>query len=237
MMLLPFTSRSSRTIVISLWNFAAIFTISAAGRACRPLLVDDLNGAFDHQASHRDEDEEQRGRRATSLQPSMRPFRRTTTNAPTATAMRTPPRRFRPGPMIRPSDKRNRHTRGERSQRVRSAPVHDAAPGCRAPTPRAARASSPCAAPTRADRGVRRCRRAERIQRPQARSRPVQRWRATQASRTEANRPTRAGRRRCRAAHRARCGSARCVRGGSPSSSARASAPTATDARYGCALK
>ena len=38
MMLLPFTSRSSFTIVISLWNFAASFTISAAGRACKPFL-------------------------------------------------------------------------------------------------------------------------------------------------------------------------------------------------------
>ena len=33
MMLLPFTSRSSRTMVMSLRNFAAAFTISAAGRA------------------------------------------------------------------------------------------------------------------------------------------------------------------------------------------------------------
>ena len=33
MMLLPFTSRSSRTMVMSALNFAAAFTISAAGRA------------------------------------------------------------------------------------------------------------------------------------------------------------------------------------------------------------
>src|SRR5687768_5011440 len=38
MMLFPFTSRSSRTMVISLLNFAAVFTTSAAGRACRPFL-------------------------------------------------------------------------------------------------------------------------------------------------------------------------------------------------------
>ena len=38
MMLLPFTSRSSRTITMSLANFAAVFTISAAGRAWRPFL-------------------------------------------------------------------------------------------------------------------------------------------------------------------------------------------------------
>ena len=38
MMLLPFTSMSSRQIVISLRNFAASLTISAAGRACRPFL-------------------------------------------------------------------------------------------------------------------------------------------------------------------------------------------------------
>src|SRR5687767_2508375 len=36
MMLFPFTSRSSRTMVISLLNLAAVFTTSAAGRACRP---------------------------------------------------------------------------------------------------------------------------------------------------------------------------------------------------------
>ena len=39
MMLLPFTSVPSREIVISLRNFAESFTISAAGRACRPFLL------------------------------------------------------------------------------------------------------------------------------------------------------------------------------------------------------
>src|SRR6185437_6525733 len=38
MMLLPFTSRSSRTIVISAWNLDESFTISAAGLACSPFL-------------------------------------------------------------------------------------------------------------------------------------------------------------------------------------------------------
>ena len=38
MMLLPFTSRSSRTMVISLLNRDAAFTSSAAGRAWTPAL-------------------------------------------------------------------------------------------------------------------------------------------------------------------------------------------------------
>src|SRR5690606_41094861 len=39
MMLFPLTSRSSRTMVISLWNLEAVLTISAAGRAWRPFLL------------------------------------------------------------------------------------------------------------------------------------------------------------------------------------------------------
>src|ERR1700674_3707303 len=39
MMLLALTSRSSRTMMILLLNFPAVFTISAAGRACIPSLL------------------------------------------------------------------------------------------------------------------------------------------------------------------------------------------------------
>jgi hypothetical protein len=39
MMLLPFTSRSSRAMVMSLLKRDAALTISAAGRACSPFLL------------------------------------------------------------------------------------------------------------------------------------------------------------------------------------------------------
>src|SRR5579883_386392 len=52
MMLFPFTSRSSRTITMSLANRAAVLTISAAGRACRPFLLA-ITTTFSAMPSHR----------------------------------------------------------------------------------------------------------------------------------------------------------------------------------------
>ena len=49
MMLLPFTSRSSRTMVISLLNLRRGLHDLRGGPRVQAVLVDDLHGAFGHQ--------------------------------------------------------------------------------------------------------------------------------------------------------------------------------------------
>ena len=49
-----------REIVISLVNFAASLDDLRGGPSMQAVLVEDLDGSFDHQRSHRDEGEEQR---------------------------------------------------------------------------------------------------------------------------------------------------------------------------------
>ena len=176
--------------------------------------------------------------RATSFHPSTRPWRRTSRTATSATAIeRAAEQQCDPDRRRAPARAGSRCRRRPR-RRARCAAAHCAARDCRARRRRRARASIRRRSPQMRSAEVTRVVQHEEDQhdgeRPGAEAEGDER---DERARTAASRPTRADRRRCRADRRAPCGTARCAPAATPSSSARASAPTATDARYGCALK
>ena len=201
-------------MVISLWNFAATLTISAAGRACRPFLFTIWTSRSGISGSPR------RGRTAASRtmrdrHPSTRPWRLASSTAPDSTPISVAGRAATcPGPMIAVERERKRNAGQRAPPRDRSAAGRAAAPDCRATGRRRARgASRRCRPQTRRPRWPGVVQAEERQHRRPAASRPGRTPPAPRASRTAATPPTRAGRRRCRADRRAPCGNARCAPG------------------------
>ena len=221
------------------WNFAASFTISAAGRAWRPFLFRS-QPCVPTSADHRERSEEERRSRGPARQPSMRPCsrrgergsrrpRRAPALASTAPIRRAGADDARAAsgsatPATTPSP-RAPGTPARRSTGFASAPatrIPCVQPTCSPQT--AARSARRCTAPGKQHDGHRPApspKASERDERAE--------WQPPRPHQPIAD--------AARAVRTARCESARSARAASPSSSARASAPTATTARYGCALK
>ena len=203
------------------------------------VLVDDLDDAFSHQTDHRIEDEERPATRTRSRHPShlaVQPHEQeprdsgvsATTDNGTArgSVRRRSPGGRQAGAPIRPPAR----------PPVQCSAVHAATTGCRAPTQRAARAASPRAAPLR--RRMCPVLYSTRKPTPPRPRRPAEPEEQDRDQRT-GGKPRRPDEPVAHAAQRAaeRRAEALDACRSVPSSSARASAPTASDARYGCALK
>ena len=215
MMLLPFTSMSSRTMVISLLNLAASLHDLRRGPGVQAVLVDDLHGAFDHQRTT-----EKRAKRAISTSASLPAFHaavdadehdrdqrtRPTSTTPSSVACRPDARAPSASGSATPRD-------GRRGARDVRRPVTEHAGSPRRRRDARARASSPTRSPHDAQREMAGVVQHEKdARRPRAAARRGRTRAARRASRTAASPPRRAGRRRCRAGRRAPCGSARCAR-------------------------